>query len=261
MVKFSIITVCLNAEAVIEDAILSVLSQSYPDIEYIVIDGGSRDGTMGIVDKYRGRISKIISEPDHGIYDAMNKGIGLATGDVLYFLNADDHLADPDVLAQVFACFQSTGADIVHGAVRYSHVPGPLTGTSLAHHKGNRPMRSCWDIIHYLLCHQACFCKRDLFQRHGLFDRSYSIAADLDWLLRVVACGAKLSYLDKEVVEYSVAGNSSNLRKTFMESTRVVWRRNGFPGIAFHVYCRAVNAVLFPIERVFSAFQKGNKKK
>src|SRR4249919_2446252 len=106
--KVSIITVVYNNEKFIKDAIGSVLSQDYPDIEYIIVDGASTDNTMTEIDKYRSRISKIISEPDKGLYDAMNKGVQLATGDVIGILNSDDLYYDNHVISQVVDAF-STG--------------------------------------------------------------------------------------------------------------------------------------------------------
>ena len=94
--KFSIITVTYNAEKVLEDTIQSVITQSYKNVEYIIVDGGSKDGTLGIIEKYRQHIAHLVSEPDKGLYDAMNKGIGLATGDYLCFLNAGDELHEDD---------------------------------------------------------------------------------------------------------------------------------------------------------------------
>ena len=99
--KFSIITVTYNAEAVLEDTIQSVISQTYHHVEYILVDGASKDGTLSIIDRYRDRITRIVSEPDKGLYDAMNKGIRLATGDYLCFLNAGDSFHEDDTLQQM----------------------------------------------------------------------------------------------------------------------------------------------------------------
>ena len=165
--KVSIITVTYNAQRFIEDAILSVLTQSYPGIEYIIIDGASTDATMSIVHKYHDRIAKIVSEPDKGVYDAMNKAIVLSTGDIIYFLGADDRLFDRDVVKEVVRAFDGGGVDIVHGMVQYVNVPAAYQGTKLGVHQGNRPMSSGYHMIRYMLCHQAFFCKKDLFTVMG----------------------------------------------------------------------------------------------
>ena len=114
--KVSIITVCLNCSMHIRKAIESVISQTYPLIEYVIIDGASTDGTVEIIEKYRDRIAHFISEPDTGLYNAMNKGIGAATGDILFFLNADDYFADENVVADVADVFsKNPDIDIVFG--------------------------------------------------------------------------------------------------------------------------------------------------
>src|SRR5690554_4083025 len=113
--KFSIITVCKNSEATIENTILSVISQSYCDFEYIIVDGVSTDKTLDIVNKYRGSIAKIISEPDSGLYDAMNKGINAASGDYLFFLNSDDKFIDDNVLEKTYIKAKNNKAELLYG--------------------------------------------------------------------------------------------------------------------------------------------------
>ena len=116
---FSIITITYNAVRLVEQTLLNVLSQSYPNIEYIVIDGGSTDGTVDIIRRYESGLAYWVSEPDKGIYDAMNKGIGMATGDVIGFLNADDYYQDGGVLETIAEAFAQHGADAVHGNLHY----------------------------------------------------------------------------------------------------------------------------------------------
>ncbi|HRP58868.1 MAG TPA: glycosyltransferase family 2 protein, partial [Vicingus sp.] len=117
--KVSIITVCYNSEKTIEDTIKSVANQSYPNIEYIVIDGGSTDNTLAIIDKYKDKISTVISEKDHGIYDAINKGIKLATGDIIANLNSDDFYIDSDVITDVVATFENEKTDTLYADLYY----------------------------------------------------------------------------------------------------------------------------------------------
>jgi glycosyltransferase involved in cell wall biosynthesis len=243
--KVSIITVTYNARRFIEGAIHSVLSQTYPDIEYIIVDGASTDGTMGIVDHYRDRIARIVSEPDHGVFDAMNKAIALSTGEVLFFLGADDWLFDQDVIKDVVRAFEVKGADIVHGMVRYVNVPVSYQGTILGEYKGNHPMPTGYHIIRYLLCHQACFCKKHLFDRYGIFDISYKIHSDFNWLLKAISSGARMEYIDRDVVCFNVTGISSNLFGAFLEHSRSIFKWYGFRGIVCHVFWRSVNVLLF----------------
>ena len=113
--KISIITVCYNREHTVGQAIESVLAQDYPDIEYIVVDGASTDGSLQVIRQYDGQISRVLSEPDHGMYEAINKGIRMATGEVIGLLHSDDFLFDSHVISDMAECFQRTGADLVYG--------------------------------------------------------------------------------------------------------------------------------------------------
>ena len=113
--KISIITVCYNREHTVGQAIESVLAQDYPDIEYIVVDGASTDGSLQVIRQYDGQLSRVLSEPDHGMYEAINKGIRMATGEVIGLLHSDDFLFDSHVISDMAECFQRTGADLVYG--------------------------------------------------------------------------------------------------------------------------------------------------
>lgn len=113
--KVSIITSCFNREATIGQAIESVLSQDYPDIEYIVVDGASKDGSLQVINRYKDRIAKIISEPDKGMYEGINKGVQAATGDIIGLLHSDDFLFDRHVISDIVRKFSETGAELVYG--------------------------------------------------------------------------------------------------------------------------------------------------
>ena len=113
--KVSIITTCFNRERTIAQAVESVLAQDYPDIEYIVVDGASTDGSLQVIRQYDGQISRVLSEPDHGMYEAINKGIRMVTGEVIGLLHSDDFLFDSHVISDMAECFQRTGADLVYG--------------------------------------------------------------------------------------------------------------------------------------------------
>src|SRR3989338_1857456 len=127
LLKFSVITVCFNAAQTIERAMRSVCSQTYPHIEYIIVDWASTDKTLEIVDKYAGRVNKLISEKDNGIYDAMNKGIKTSTGDILYFLNADDYFCDDNVLEDIAQAFEEDSSRmLVYGKIKRENVPSHI---------------------------------------------------------------------------------------------------------------------------------------
>ena len=197
--RFSIITVCYNAAGCIRPTMDSLVSQSGADIEYIVVDGASKDGTQDIVRSYGERVSTFVSEKDKGIFDAMNKGISLATGDVLFFLNADDVFCDPAVLRDVAAQFDADPSlELVYGNI-------VVTRDGHKH-----PRRFHWvtprNIYYGDLCHQAVFARRSVFQRLGAFNLSMPTDADYDWLLRVFHSGARTRYIDRDICFFADGG-------------------------------------------------------
>lgn len=196
--KISIITVCFNSENTIEQAICSVVSQSYQDIEYIIIDGGSTDGTLDIIRKYEDRLSYWISEPDQGIYDAMNKGIDKANGEVVAFLNSDDWY-EPDVIRYVAERFEDSGIQVLSGLLYYwtDH-----RKTVICQHENDfRLTMAC--------SHQAVFVRRQLFDRYGKFNLKYAICADYDWLLKLYNEDVPYTYC-KEVFTNVRSGGASS---------------------------------------------------
>lgn len=206
--KITVITVCYNAEKVIEDTIKSVVGQSYKNIEYIIIDGSSQDRTMDIVKKYatNDRI-RYISEPDNGIYDAMNKGIALSTGDYLEFLNAGDTFVDNKVVASVATKIKETSADVVYGDIIYQY---PNGSTSVRVYG-----QFCSGLFYYLLgdCinHQAIFAKKDCFQK-DMFDISYAICADREWMIRVKKEGKSFKAINELICYYSLDEESVSVK-------------------------------------------------
>ncbi|MGP1366243.1 MAG: glycosyltransferase family 2 protein [Schwartzia sp. (in: firmicutes)] len=203
MLKISIITVSYNAASTIEKTILSVIGQVYPNIEYIVIDGGSPDGTVEIIRKYGEKIAYWVSEPDEGIYDAMNKGIRRATGDYLYFLGADDWLCDRQVMCKV-----SEFIRLHPGYVFYmGHVFQYQAALQLIKRECVKPSMDA--IKHGVMCpHQGLFTRSDLM-RSG-FDTKYHVAADYAFLLRHIVDGATFCAMDIDVAYYSLFGASSD---------------------------------------------------
>jgi glycosyltransferase len=172
----------------------------------------------------------------------MNKGVKASSGDILYFLNADDRFADEKVLEDMAAQCVLSKADVLHGDVLYTNVPLKYTGTHLAAHKGDRPINSYHDLLKHLLCHQACFFRRSLFEKPLLFDTRYRIAADFDWMLQTLKAGATFLYIPRPIVQFSVNGKSADLLKTFQETSLIVLHRCGpIDAISFMAY-RAGNA-------------------
>ncbi|MGG6293191.1 glycosyltransferase family 2 protein [Leptolyngbya sp. AN02str] len=206
--KLSIITVCKNAAPSIATAVRSVVSQTYPDIEYVVVDGQSSDRTLEILAPYRDRITTLIHEPDDGIYAAMNKGIRHATGEFVYFLNADDALFDPTVIADVMAFIaQQTRCDFVYGDLHICR-----SGNSLRIRKPKPPEALAEALMLFLdgPQHPASFFKRDLFHQLGGFEEHYRIAADYAWFLKLLEHqDLAVHYIPRTIASFSLGGVSS----------------------------------------------------
>jgi len=181
--KVSLITVCYNAERYIDNAIQSVIDQSYEDIEYILVDGNSTDATLSIIKKYENRISKIISEPDKGIYDAMNKGVSHATGEVIGILNADDFYFDSNVIKDVVECFQSKETDTLYGDLVY--VDPVDTKRVIRYWRSGEYNRSKFK-YGWMLPHPTFFVKRHIYEKFGHFNLSLKTSADYEYMLRVL---------------------------------------------------------------------------
>lgn len=179
--KFSIITVCYNSAQTIEDTLRSVAAQTWPEIEHILVDGGSRDGTLAIIERYRQSLSKVISEPDHGIYDAMNKGMHAATGDVIGFLNADDVYARANVLGDVAKLMGQEHLDALFGDVEFFRPQKPTLAVRRYSSAHFRPERIAWG---WMPAHPALFLRREVFQKVGLFRTDYRIAGDFEFIAR-----------------------------------------------------------------------------
>lgn len=221
--KISLITVCYNSEAFIASAIDSVLSQSYPDIEYIVIDGGSKDGTLSIINSYGKSIAKVVSEPDKGIYDAMNKGLALATGDVIGILNSDDFYPYTDIIMQVVESFTANpNAQLLLGNVDFVQ-PNNLT----------RPVRfyssfgfSPWKMrFGFMPAHPGAFIKKTAYDEVGFYKIGYKIGADFDMFVRMLMV-KKMPYtkLNQTLVRMRVGGVSTSGLRSYLTSTNEMLR-------------------------------------
>lgn len=177
--KVSVITVCYNAEEFIEHAITSVLAQTYTNIEYLIIDGNSNDNTVSIINKYKDKIHYFISESDNGMYDAMNKGIKNASGDIFFFLNSDDVFYDKHVVENVVKTFQlNEDVELIYGPIIRTN---PITNETFikTHENISRSF-----LVHNAICQQGMFYKADCFKKVGIFDDTYKIVGDFEWTLR-----------------------------------------------------------------------------
>lgn len=204
--KISIITVCKNSEDLIEQAIKSVINQTYLDVEYLIIDGDSQDRTKEVIARYSDSISYWISEPDDGIYAAMNKGIKLASGDFIYFLNSDDYLIDNRVIEDIVnAVKKNSSCDLIYGDLDARDLNHNYI-YSIVHPAPEKLMeRMIWGWIY----HQAVFARRSLFDQFGYFDESYRISADHNWLYKVLESDAELVYYPRKIASYWLGGISA----------------------------------------------------
>lgn len=226
--KVSIITVCFNSAETIEDTIKSVLGQGYKNIEYIIIDGGSTDGTLDILTKYQSRISKCISEPDNGIYDAMNKGAKLATGEILGFLNSGDIYASETVIRQIVKSIQTHNADCCYGNLEYvaENNPNKTVRRWISQPYQDGLFKKGWHPPH-----PTFFAKKSVFDKYGGFDLSYDIGADYELMLRFLKkYGIKSCYIPNVLVKMRSGGKSNKnlwqIIKANIECFRA-WKKNG----------------------------------
>ncbi|SDB16342.1 glycosyltransferase family 2 protein [Pseudomonas sp. NFACC13-1] len=205
--KISIITVCYNGADTIRDTIESVLAQKYKDIEYIIVDGASKDGTLDIISEYDDRIAKVISEPDKGIYDAMNKGVRAATGDYVGILNSDDFFAGDNVIQDLVMHLQNnpdadaTYADLVFVQRKQTDVVMRRYSSS-----GFSP----WKVrFGFMIPHPTFYARRELFQRFGDYKLGYRVSADFELMARFFSKNVKMVRHDAVMVKMRDGGIST----------------------------------------------------
>jgi glycosyltransferase involved in cell wall biosynthesis len=205
--KISVITVCFNSQATIERSIQSVVAQQWPAVEHIVIDGGSTDGTLAILERFRPHLAALVSEPDKGIYDAMNKGLARATGEVICFLNADDQYADANVLAEVAQQMRTHQLDALVADVGFFKAGDPTRMTRRYRSDRFSPQKLAWG---WMPAHPGLFLTRKVVQRVGKFKTDYRIAGDYEYVVRTFH-GHDLHYKHlPSVVANMQAGGISN---------------------------------------------------
>lgn len=216
--KVSVITACYNSSQTVIDTLESLNQQTYEDIEYIIIDGASSDATLKVVQENCSRIAKIISEPDKGIYDALNKGIKAATGDIIGFLHSDDLFAYPDAIRDLVKTLEAEGTDSVYADLEYVS----KEDTSKVVRKWKSGSCSKAKLLSgWMPPHPTFFMKRDQYQKLGLFNLKFNIAADYDSILRYLWSNeVSTSYLPKVVTKMRVGGASNRSLKNIVEKTK-----------------------------------------
>ena len=202
MTKISIITVVYNSEKYIRRTIESIVGQDYPAIEYIIIDGKSKDTTMQIVNEYRDRIAVVVSEPDKGLYDAMNKGLRLATGSYVLYINSGDALSSPTLLSDIFNNVPAD-SDVIYGDTQITDEDG-----NILHNRRHRPPEQLtWRDYKrgMLVCHQSFIAKRTLCDE---YDTDYRYAADFDWCLNILLKSRVVTNYGKEISLFMDGGQT-----------------------------------------------------
>lgn len=242
--KFTILTVCYNSAKTIESTIQSVLSQTYHNIEYIIIDGESKDETIEIIKKYEKKITKWVSEPDKGLYDAMNKGIALATGDVIGLINSDDLFCDKNALEKVIQVFDSNpNLDSVYADLYYvsqSNIDKIIrkwtTGKQRKFNSGWHP------------AHPTFYVKREVYEKYGYFDLKFNLAADFEIMLRFLdKYNISTKYVKDFFVKMRLGGETN-------KSFKNIYKQNLECIDAFKKNDLPVNSLLYPFRRIIPKF-------
>jgi glycosyltransferase involved in cell wall biosynthesis len=203
----TVITVCYNSADSLERALKSVAMQNWPKVEHIVIDGGSTDDTLSILERYQNHLAHVVSEPDKGIYDAMNKGLDRATGDVVCFLNADDQYASSHVLSLVAKKMQEHELDALLGDVAFFHSTDPTRMVRRYRSDRFTPGRLAWG---WMPAHPALFLNKSVVQRVGRFKTEYRIAGDFDYIARAFyGCDLRYQHLPEVLVHMQTGGAST----------------------------------------------------
>lgn len=232
VIKFSIITVCYNSEQTIQKTLQSIKDQTYKNIEYIIIDGGSTDSTLAIINKYKDIVDILVSEPDNGIYDAMNKGLKLATGDYIGFLNSDDYYSQ-DIFEEYSLALVKKDYDFIYSdSIFFDNkkswiAKGIDFGTKKFFNHSN-----CYQPF----CHQTLYIKRYVYNHLGFFDTSFNIAADYDFFLRMIQSKNNYQGYHADITGcyFSILGTSSKFLKARLEDVRCR-TKNGYSYV-FSIY-------------------------
>ncbi len=228
--KISVVTATWNSAATIADTLVSVNAQTHPDVEQIIVDGGSTDATLAIVKAQGERVTVVVSERDKGIYDAMNKGLKLASGDVVGLLNSDDFLASPDVLETVAEAFADPAVDAVYGDLCYVRQNMP---SQIVRYWRSGPFRSGSFARGWAPPHPTLYVRRELYDRFGSFDLAYSLAADFELMVRFLEVHrVRVRYLPQVLVRMRMGGASNKSLRNIVRANREIWRALHHHGLA-----------------------------
>lgn len=232
----SLITVCYNAEAVIEETLKSAVNQTYKNIELVIVDGGSKDNTVAVAKKFQPYIGTLITEPDKGIYDAMNKGILAAKGDWVYFLNAGDLFFDSKVLEDVFTKNIGGHIEFIYGKMQTINEP-----TGINYIAGNEVTFKDF-YFKYPICHQTTFTRKKAFAKFGMYDIKLKLLADIKWQIGLFKHNTTNTlFVDRIIAFYDIQGASYHKR---MQGYRELL---SFSHLYFPPFVYVMNLILYPI--------------
>jgi glycosyltransferase involved in cell wall biosynthesis len=248
--KVSIITISYNSAATLKDTIESVVNQSYKDIEYIIVDGKSTDTTLDIIDSYKNNISQFVSEKDHGLYDALNKGIVMATGDVIGILHSDDFYTDHLVIEKLVEQMKSHQADAVYADLYYVD----KNDTNKIFRKWKSGEYKIGQFLKgWMPPHPTFFVKREYYEKYGKFNLSFHSAADYELMLRFIhKHHLKLAYLPEFIIKMRVGGKSNVSLKNRIRANqedRRAWKINGLKPHVYTLYAK-------PLRKIVQLFKK-----
>lgn len=216
--KVTIITATYNSVKTLEDTMKSVLAQTYADIEYIVVDGASTDGTQQLIRQYEplfGNRLKWISEKDKGIYDAMNKGIQMASGDVVGILNSDDYFTSHDVIERMVSSFDNKALDAIYGDIHFIRDGQP---DKCLRYYSSKPFRPLWLRFGFMPAHPSFYCRREVFEKAGLYKTDYKIGSDYEMMVRLfMVHKIRAKYLPIDFVTMRTGGASTRNVKSRMQ--------------------------------------------
>ncbi|WEK19708.1 MAG: glycosyltransferase family 2 protein [Candidatus Pedobacter colombiensis] len=241
-VKVSLVTISYNSVKTIQQCIDSVASQTYKNVEYIIIDGNSSDGTRDVILKNKAHIHYFKSEEDDGIYDAMNKGIIQATGDVVGLLNADDYFANNNVVSEIAASFSQNNADLLYADLDYVNQNGKVMRRWRSGNYLHRKFNWGW-----MPPHPTFYAKREMFEHLGLYNSGYGTAADYELMLRFMYLNkAKVFYLNKVIVNMTMGGVSN---RNFINRIKA-WKCDFRAMTNNHINMPFLSLVLKPLRKV-----------
>jgi len=242
--RITLLTPAYNSAATLRDTLESIAAQNYPNLEYIIVDGASTDNTAAIVAEYSELVSTFISEPDHGIYDAMNKGLRLATGDIIGILNADDFYAQPNILTKVVDAFTQHKTDTLYGDLQYVNFKQPkkIIRHWRAGHYRRAKFRFGW-----MPPHPTFFVRRHCYEKFGLFDSSLRTSADYELMLRFLykhRCSTH--YLPEVFVKMRTGGQSNASFRHRLQANRedaFAWRKNKLKPYFFTTWLKPLRKI------------------